>query len=399
MGTTMHFTTENLLNGLVLLSLTILLIGLLLRRLKQPYFIAYIISGILLGPAVMGVITNRVFIEGLGELGIILLMFFIGAEIKLPDLSRNVKRLLVGAFSQLLLSFFLVALLGYYRQWSFPVIILFTFIISLSSSAIIFQYLSKNKEINSSLGMLTTGVLLIQDIMVVPMLLVLNLMGKGELQTVQLIKAVAGSILMILFLRAAIRKKLFRIPFHADIIKDHDVQVFVSLLACFGMAWLSQSFGLSAAMGAFVAGILIGQDQSTHWLVHALVPFRVFFLSLFFIAVGLQLNIDFFFKNIGIILVLGMMVLFINSLINALAFRMLKVSWKDSWYAGALLSQIGEFSFVLNMKAYELHIVNDYIYQLALSVVSLTMLLTTIWIGTMRTFIFRASKIIPVGCL
>lgn len=374
---------------LVILSLVILFIALLLRKFKQPYLIAYIIAGIVLGPDVLGIVSNKNTISELGELGVIFLMFFIGAEINLPDLTKNIKKPLIGTISQLMLSFICISTVGFFLDWNINMIILLSFVLSLSSSAIIFQYLYINKKINSNIGLLTTGVLLLQDILVVPMLITINFMGQGELNLVQLIGTSVGGILIIIFLRAAMKHRLLKLPLNKDVQEDQDLQIFIGLFICFGLAWLTQFIGLSSALGAFVAGIFIGQDESTEKLKHNLNPFRVFFLALFFISIGLQLNTSFFIDNIGVILLLVLFVLLINSLINSFVFKAMNIKWKDSVFAGALLSQIGEFSFVLSATAFNLNIIEEYSYQITLSVIMLTMVSTSFWIWFIRRFLFR----------
>lgn len=381
--------THGILDGVVILSLTVLLLAFLLKRLKQPYFIAYIIAGVILGPESFGVIEKSTTIEQLGELGVILLLFFIGAEINFPDLSKNIRKPLFGTVSQLILSFGFIMVIGYFLEWSWKETILMSFVISLSSSAIIFQYLSKTGQIHSKLGLLTSGVLILQDILIVPMMLTLSFMAKGELEARDLIKTIIGGLLVLLFIRAAVIRKLVKIPFKADLSKDHDLQVFIGLLLCFGLAWITHWFGLSAALGAFVAGIWIGQDKATTWLDRALVPFRVFFLAFFFLSVGLQLDLEFLRAHFGTISLITLSVLLINSLINALIFRGMGSTWSDSVYAGALLSQIGEFSFVLVNVATALGIIGDYSYQITLAVITVSMMLTTIWIAIIQTFIYK----------
>ncbi len=378
----------HLLNGIVIISLTILLLAVLLKRLKQPYFIAYILAGVLLGPEGFAVISDRESIMQLGELGIVLLMFFIGAEIRLPDLQKQFIKPVVATLSQLVLSFAFIFLLGMRLAWSWHLVVLMSFIVSLSSSAIIFQYLSKSGEINTRLGLLTSGVLLVQDMLVVPMLLTISFMVEGSVEVADIVRMLLGAILILAFLWAAVRQRLFRIPFHREIEKDHDLQVFVGFLVCFGFAWVSQWFGLSAALGAFVAGILIAQDDSTRWLDRAMVPFRVFFLTFFFLAIGLQLDLHFLSDNILLVMLIVLFVMLSNSLINALIFRFLGSSWRNSIYAGALLSQIGEFSFVLAATAFAGGIIGDFIYQLTLSVISLTMVFTVLWISIIRQAIY-----------
>ncbi len=384
--------TSRIFIGIVVLSFVILLLILLLRRLKQPYFIAYMLAGVLLGPEVLGIIGKGESIGQLGELGIILLMFFIGAEINLPNLAKNFQKPVLAALVQVLLSVGLMWGIGYYLVWSPTTILLTGFIISLSSSAIIFQYLSRNGEINSPVGLITSGVLLIQDILIVPMMLTLNFLARGAVEPAELVKVTIGAVLIVAFLRTAFMKKLFKIPFKKDLLDDHDLQLFIGFSLCFGMAWVTHWFGLSAALGAFAAGIVIGLDKSTRWLGRSLEPFRVFFLAFFFMSIGLQMHLDFIRENSGTILFVALSVLVINSLVNAVVFRAMGQSWRDSVYAGALLSQIGEFSFVLMTLALDLGLVGSYTHQITLAVIALTMVMTNIWIAAIQNFIYKLRK-------
>ncbi|MBL7869660.1 MAG: cation:proton antiporter [Flavobacterium lindanitolerans] len=381
--------SSQLFSGIAVLSFVLLLLILLLRRLKQPYFIAYIASGLLLGPKVLNIIHSPEVVSELGEIGIVLLMFSIGAHIDLRNLSKNFYKPLLIAFVQVALSFLFMYCIGKQVGWNINTIVLTSFIISLSSSAIVFQYLARTGEIKSQLGIITCGVLLMQDILVVPMILTLNFMSGSNASMQDLVKVCVGGILILLFLRAAITKKLFRIPMRREIIADHDLQVFIGFCICFGMAWISSWFGLSHAFGAFAAGIIIGRDKATRWLEKSFIPFRVFFMAFFFLAVGLQLDIRFFVENMDTIIMVTVSVLLINSLINSLLFKLTGNNWRDSIYGGALLSQIGEFSFMLATLGASLGLVTSYTYQITLAVITFTMLLTTIWLTIIQQLIYR----------
>jgi CPA2 family monovalent cation:H+ antiporter-2 len=381
--------TPQLITEMAVMSLVILLLVYILRKFRQPYFVAYIIAGILLGPQLLNIFNHTETITGLGELGVVLLMFFIGAEINLPNLTKNFVRPLAVAFIQLCFSFAFISMLSLYFNWDAKLIILLSFIISLSSSAIVFQYLTNSGEMHTSLGLLTCGFLLLQDLLVVPMMLVINFISGEELPTDHIFKACLGTVLSVIFLWAAFSKKMLRIPFKKDIMADHDLQVFVGFLFCFGFAWFTWFFGLSPALGAFMAGIIIGQDKSTHWLDNALIPFRVFFMAFFFISVGLQINIYFFKDNLGVTLALTLSILIINSLINTLVVKITGQNWRDSLYADALLSQIGEFSFVLMTLAKSLGLVNDIIHQIILAVIALTMVFSAVWVKVIQMFIYK----------
>ena len=380
---------NELLKSIVIMLLTILLVGLLLKKMNQPYFVAYIIAGILLGPYTIKVFTDSDTIAVIGELGLLIQMFFIGTKMEIQPLAKNIKKPVVGVLVQLFLSFIFILLLGLYQKWNWKEILLFSFIISLSSSAIILEYLEKNNEIRTPLGTLTSGILVLQDFLLVPMLLTINFIGQKSLTFNQIIPLVISTIAITIFLRGIFINKNINLHFPDKLKDDHEAQVFVGLLLCFGFGWLTQMLNLSAAIGALIGGILISKSNSTQWLEAKLIPFRVFFLSLFFLSIGLQINVDFLIHHLGIIFLIVAIILLVNSAINTFVFRLLKVSWRNSIYAGALLSQIGEFSLVLCIVAKTQNLVNDFWYQLTLTVISATMLLTAIWINIIRTFIYK----------
>ena len=372
--------------------LSILLLGWLLKRFRQPYFVAYIIAGILLGPGGATLFTDIDTIAQIGSLGLIMQMFFIGAEIEVPSLVRNSQTVLTGTTVQLLLSMVFMLVVGHELAWTTEKIILFGFIISLSSSAIILEYLNKNNEMHTRLGSVTTGILIMQDFLLVPMIMVLNFLSKGEWNPEELI---IGLVIMVVFI-SVLRKLVLRKHIHVPLIEratpDHELQVFIGLSLCFGFAYLTSLLHLSAALGAMFAGMIISQAQATRWLGKSLIPFRIFFLSLFFFSIGLQIDLNFVRDYLTLIILIVLSILIINSGINALVFRLLGESWKNSVYAGALLSQIGEFSLMLCTVGKELRLVDDFSFQLTLAVISITMLFTSAWIEIIRGFLFRKTE-------
>jgi CPA2 family monovalent cation:H+ antiporter-2 len=379
---------EHLLKGIVGMLLTILILSWALKRFRQPYFSAYIIAGVLLGPFGLRFFNDANTIAQIGALGLIMQMFFIGAEIEVPALVKNFRTSFVGTVVQLLLSFAFIAIIGHQLEWSAARVVLFSFIISLSSSAIILEYLHKNKEINSRLGYLTTGILILQDFLIVPMIMTLNFLAKGESNPWQLVIGMGVMVVFGILLRKLVLKRKILFPLLSRFHPDHELQVFLGLLLCFGFAWITSMLNLSAALGAMFAGILVSQNDSMKWLGNTLAPFRVFFLALFFVSIGLQLDLAFIKEHVGIITALVILIFGINSLINACVFRMLKESWKNSLYAGALLSQIGEFSLVLCTVAKSLKLVDEFSFQLTLVVISITMLLSAVWVNVIRKVLF-----------
>jgi len=386
------FEFEQALKGITILVLVILLLGLLIRKLNQPHFVAYIMAGVFLGPFGIRLFNEAPTIQRIGELGLVIHMFFVGLEIDAPSLGLKIKKPLIGLLSQLLLTAFFIFLAGTFAGFTFQQKIIFTFILSLSSSAIVFEYLKKNNELHSQLGQLTSGILILQDFMIVPFLLIINFMGSGELSSAQLILGAAVTILVILLFRTITLKRKLHLPFPEFIRKDHELQVFLGLLICFGCSWIASAVNLSASIGALLAGIAVSNITEIHWLQEKLMPFKIFFLSLFFVSVGLIIDIEFLLKHIKIIVVIVAVIFIINSVINAFIFRFLRFTWAHSWYAGALLSQIGEFSLVLILAANSLKLLDTYSYQLTLNVMALTMLLSSGWISLMRAFIFKEKS-------
>ena len=383
---------NELLSSLVIMLLTLLLLGILMKKFNQPYFVAYITAGIVLGPHALKVFTNNDTIATIGELGLIIQMFFIGTKLEIQSFANNIKKPLVGVIAQLVLSLLFITIIGFLYSWNAKEILLFTFIISLSSSAIILEYLEKNGELRQPLGILTSGILVLQDILLVPMLLTINFLGDKKLSAYTIISLLAFLVIVSFLLRQVILKRSIQFPFPSSLKSDHELQVFIGLLFCFGFAWATHLINLSPAIGALIAGVLISQSNSMNWLEAHLIPFRVFFLSLFFLSIGLQINVDFLFSRLWLILLIVAAILLINSAINALIFRMLKVSWRNSIYAGALLSQIGEFSLILCLVAKNQQMVSDFWYQLTLAVISATMLMTAIWINVIRKYIYKDQK-------
>jgi CPA2 family monovalent cation:H+ antiporter-2 len=166
--------------------------------------------------------------------------------------------------------------------------------------------------------------------------------------------------------------------------KDRELQLFGALGICFGVALLTGWLGLSTALGAFVAGMFIGVARETQWLHHSLEPFRVIFVALFFVSVGMMVDLQFMMENAGLIALLVVMVLVLNTFINAVILVLLGDPWRETLYVGALLAQIGEFGFVLAAVGINGHIITEYGYQLVISIITVTLLLSPAWILLVR---------------
>ncbi|MEM9992338.1 MAG: cation:proton antiporter [Bacteroidota bacterium] len=374
-------------------ALLIVLLGLVLRKLKQPYIVGYILIGILLGDAGFGVIQNNELIHHLGEMGIILLLFFVGMEINLPNFKNQWRVSLLGTNLQILLSVALMLGVGCWFSWSFGRSIVLGFVIALSSSAIVLRILEERKLTNTELGKNTLSILLTQDMLIAPLLIITSLVAGQSQSWSSIVLLLIGTFLFSGALAYIYTQRSVRLPFSRSIQNDHELQVFVALFFCFGGALLSIFFGLSAALGAFIGGMLINAAKATHWIHDTLNSFRVLFISIFFISVGLQIDFSFLVENGWPLAVVLLAVYLTNHVVNAVVLRLFSQSWKTAFLGGALLAQIGELSFLLIAHAYHLELIEEYSYLFTISLISITLLISPFWIALSEQLFISMEKL------
>jgi len=375
------------LSNIVLISIMILSIGGILRYFRQPYIIAYILAGVLMGKHGFEILTDEESIKSIGEFGLILLLFFIGMEISLPVFVKSWKIPTFGTIFQILGSVLMVGLIGWFFNWSINRIIVLGFIISLSSSAVVIKLLQDNNETETKVGQSVISILLVQDILIVPMLIVTTYLGGEVPSTNEIILQLIGGLLLIAGIVWILWKKEFTIPFSERLKDDHEMQVFMAIIVCFGFAGLTSFFGISAALGAFVGGMVVHAARSTEWFHDSLHSFRVVFVAVFFASVGMLIDVSFLTEHWKIITLIIIAVYAGNHFINAAVIHYFGRNWKVSLYGGALLAQIGELSFVLASTAYFSEIITDFEYQLTIIIISLTLLISPFWISATKKIV------------
>lgn len=364
--------------------LAILVIGLVLRGIRQPHVIAYLATGVIVGPHGLGLVTDEPTLSRVGALGVVLLLFFVGMEITPHQLAARWRVAVIGVCSQVIVSIGCVWLIGLWLAWPVDRIVVFGFVITLSSTAVVLKLLEDWKELETKIGQDVLAILLTQDLAVIPMLIAIILMGQASLDTGTVMFPVIGGVALLVFLVLLVKRTRVRLPLASVLRADHEMQIFAALAICFGFASLTALSGLSPALGAFAAGMLIGAARETQWVHHSLEPFRVVFVALFFMSIGLIVDLQFIWAYWWQVTALVIAVVLTNTFINAAILRSLGESWRNSLYAGALLSQIGEFSFVLIAAALQLRIVSNFGYHLALAVISISLLLSPIWIALVK---------------
>jgi len=370
----------------------ILVIGVILRRFRQSHVIAYLLAGFFLGPHTLGVIQEPDTLNALGSLGVLFLLFFLGMEISPRKLAKNWVVPVFGTFLQIATSVFVIAILGFYQNWSIARIIFLGFVISLSSTAVVLKLLEDWNETHTRVGQNVVGILLVQDILIVPMLICISFLGETEPPLRDILLQGIGGIFIISLVSWIIMKEEIEIPFLKVVKNDHELQLFSSLGICFGMALLLGTLGLSSALGAFVGGLIVGSAKETHWVHQKLLSLRTLFIAFFFVSIGMLIDLDFIIENLGLVLLLLAAVFITNTVINGLILKFLREDWKVSLHGGSLLSQIGEFSFIIASVGYRSGVIQYATYEFTISIVALSLMFSPPWILFIHWITEKADK-------
>ncbi len=356
---------------LIVLVISIFFI-LIVRRLKLPSVIGFLLAGAISGVTGLNLHALLGFLPAdwaaplyetipkyitppedevniLAEIGVILLMFTIGLEFSISNIVRLKKPVLVGGTLQVLVTVFIFALCGYfYYEW-FPIALFVGFLFTLSSTAIVLKLLQESGDINKPYGQITLAILLFQDIAVVPMMLIIPILMGGEMEV--LASEIAFLILklgvLVAFVFALAR---FIMPFVLfQIVKAQSKDLFVVSVVCicFIIAFITDQIGLSLELGAFLAGLIISESKYSHQVVGAVIYFKELFTSIFFISVGLMLNLYFLRENWLLVLAFTFLVIFMKGAIALGVAFMLNRSPRVAISVAIAVSQLGEFSFIL----------------------------------------------------
>lgn len=356
-------------------------LGLLARRLGQPHVVAYLLAGVALGAHGLGLLTDTSVIARTGEFGVILLLFFVGMEVSLPSLLKNWRVAVLGTVAQIGLSVGVTFGIGHFFDWPVARCVLLGFVISLSSTAVVVSLLRQHDEMDSPTGRDALGILIVQDLALVPMLVVIGLLGSGPPALGTVTMQIVGGAAIAAATVWLIRRPPHSLPLWRWVEKDHELQVFLALILCFGMAYISGALHLSAALGAFVAGLVVAALRDTKWVHHSLEPMRVVLVALFFVSVGMLVDLGVVVENWLAILLMVAGALVTNTAINAVILRIAGRSWRRSLRVGALLGQIGELSFVLAALGGSTGVLTELGVQLATATIALTLLLSPPWIA------------------
>jgi CPA2 family monovalent cation:H+ antiporter-2 len=365
---------SQLFNIILLLTAAVALVA-LAQRMKLPAILAYLTIGIVLGPHGFKVLAENQSVENIADFGVVFLMFSIGLEFSLSRL-KTMRRLVFGfGAAQVILTAagtMLVTWFGYAQGWRAGLAV--GLAVAMSSTAIVARLLSERLELHSRSGRQTMGALLFQDLAVVPCLILFPALAKpGENMVGAMLLATVEAIL-VLGLLIGLGQWLMQ-RFFDVVARRHSEELFVlaTLWIVVGLAWITGQTGMSLALGAFVGGMLISETIYRHQVEADIRPFRDILLGLFFVTVGMTLDLGFVLANLGRLLLAVVLLVAGKGLVVFCITRIVRTPTPVAMRSAAQLAQAGEFGLVLIGLAHELKLIGIDAFQITLAAMLLSM--------------------------
>ncbi|WP_300786057.1 cation:proton antiporter [uncultured Desulfovibrio sp.] len=369
-------------NDLVLLFLLSIIVSLVCNKVKLTPTVGFLLTGFLCGPSVMNVITDQESISTIADLGVAMLLFTIGMELSGEALNRLKKPVFLGGSLQIGCTAGAVAVLMHFQGVAWTQGIIWGCLVAMSSSAIVLQILQQKGLTSTPMGRLSLAILVFQDIMVAPMVLCIPLLagtlqvgGWEMLTAVGKVALILGAVLTLCYyglnrlMEAVVRTR------------SREVLLLTTLGLCFGMAVLTHRLGLSLSLGAFLAGLMLARSQYSMSVIAGILPYRDVFMCLFFMSVGMMLNLDFLSSHFLLTILNAVLFILIKTLLTLPSVLIQRFPLRTAIITGLSLAQVGEFSFVLAALAVSAGVFTHQAYQGFLAVSVLTMMVTPMLIN------------------
>jgi CPA2 family monovalent cation:H+ antiporter-2 len=357
-------------------------LGLAMNRLRMPAAAGFILVGVALGPTGAGLIHNSSSIETLAELGVLMLLFIIGMEMRLAAFSKSLPLALgVTAITCLVIPLS-VALFTYAVHGEILGGIVIGFMLSISSTAVAMKMIEDSEEKDTPAGRLAVAILVAQDLAVVPLLLITNTLGSaltpGALIGVAARLALAFALLG-LFIHVLNRIKSFRFPASEYLLKNSDVGTLGVLGICFASATASGLLGLSPALGAFLGGLAVGHSTLRRGALAMAQPVQSILLFVFFLSVGLLIDLDYLIRQAWIIGAALVVVTGGKTVLNFILLTLARKNFDTAFAASLFLSPVGEFSFVIAGAGLAAGTLSPGGHKLAIAVIAMSLLASPIF--------------------
>lgn len=369
-----------LLKDIVLLLGLALCTLLLFRQFKLPAIIGFLVTGIIAGPHALGLVSNIHEVEQMAEIGVVLLLFTIGIEFSLQELLRIRQLVFWGGGLQVGLTIILVTMVAALAGFSPAKAVFFGFLVALSSTAILMKLLMDAGEMDTPHGKTALGILIFQDLCVVPLMLFIPFLGGAGYGIADGALITAKALVVVVVAHFGAR---FVVPWiFSQVVRTRSRELFILTIIFigFGTAWLTALAGLSLALGAFIAGLAISESEYSHQVMGDIIPFRDAFISLFFISVGMLLSPAALLSHPLAILAIVVFIIAAKGLIATATALALKFPLRVAVTSGLLLAQVGEFAFVLSQAGMKYGLLDANTYQIFLAASVATMALTPLFL-------------------
>ncbi len=366
-----------LLKDLIIIFGLAIVVTFVFSRLRVPVVVGLLITGVLCGPQGLRLVHATHEVEVMAEIGVVLLLFTIGIEFSFESLVRIKRAALLGGLLQVGLSFLAGAAITLATGRDTSQAVFFGMLLALSSTVIVLKLLQDRAEMDSPHGKVALGVLIFQDIAVVPMVLIVPLLGGGEgdfLNSMLMMAAKAGGVLVLVFLLA--RYVVPVLLYQVAKLQFREVFLLSIIFIGMGVAFLTYRIGLSPALGAFLAGLIISESEYSQKALSDLLPFRDVFISLFFVSIGMLLDTGFVLDYWMMLIPLAMGVILVKSLLAGASTIIIGLPLRVAVLAGIWLSQVGEFSFILAKTGMDYDLMDKSTFQVFLAVSIFTMMAT-----------------------
>jgi len=352
------------------------------HRLKVPVIVGYLLTGVTAGPYGLALIREIEAVRVLAEVGVVSLLFTIGLEFSFRNLLQVRRSVLLGGSIQVGLTILSAAGISLSFDLTFGQSIFLGFLVSLSSTAIVVKVLQERAEVETPQGGAALGILIFQDIIVVPMMILTPLLAGqpkvGETSlAVFLLRGVAIVMLILLSVRWIVPRFLYSITET----RSRELFLLGVVLLCLAVAWLTHSAGLSLALGAFLAGLILSESEYSHQALGNILPFRDVFSGFFFVSVGMLLDIHFLLSKLGLIVIAAVAVLLVKAVLAGSAALFTGLPLRLAVLVGISLGQVGEFSFILSEAGIQHGLLTGDLYQVFLAVSLFTMAATPFMIA------------------
>jgi CPA2 family monovalent cation:H+ antiporter-2 len=332
---------------LIVLTATIAIVF-VFHKLRVPAVVGFLLAGVVIGPSGLGLIKSAHQVEMLAEIGVALLLFTIGVEFSLESILSMQRRILWAGFLQVTLTTLAVLLIALAFGVPPAAGLFYGFLVTMSSTAIVLRIYNDRGETNAIQGRLASGMLFFQDLCIIPMILMVPLLGDtGQGSWLDIGWAVVKSVFALVLIVWAARKLLPWLLHQVALLRNREVFILFVVLICLGTAWLASMAGLSLALGALIAGLVISESELSHQVVAETVPLRDCFSGIFFISIGMLLNPEIFTRDLVTPVLELLLMVGTKTVVVLLIFWWLYHSLRLGIILGLSLAQIGEFSFIL----------------------------------------------------